>query len=264
MTYLPNNHPKIKHNEECTHCTLGLNRVRHNKVHEEEENFVKQLSVGGAGPEDLTKVKLIVVSDYPGHYECVSREPMHDATKDRAARKRGLLQPYNAGGYLRMSLQLMYKLDTYEDCWITNAIKCNPNQLKAIDNQHTRPCSTRWLNMELKALDEYVPQVPILVLGNQALAGVCHVYGKQAAHINKLKVNGCRNREDLKVGEHPLVVTFNPAVAARSLPKIETAIKYNSRNEVVITSNEWLYPVLPGSPVDLFIKSLYPLAPYLT
>lgn len=255
-------HPLIKHNPDCAVCALGKNRIRHNEVHIEDEKVPTQYSVGGAGPEDLSKVRLIVISDLVGHYECLSNEPMHDIRDDRDERKRGLLQALNAGAFMRMSLNLMYKLNTYSDCWITNAIKCNPNQLKPLENNHMRPCASQWLNKELHILDEYVPEVPILCAGSMAFKALCFIYKNESAHLSKIGHNNCRRRKDLKIGSHPLVVTFNPAVAARSMPKIETEIK-ETKSGIHPCRNEWLFPQLPGSPVDKFIKDLYPLAQYI-
>jgi hypothetical protein len=255
-------HPLIRHNPDCVACALGKNRVRHNEVHKDDEKVPLQFSVGGAGPDDLTKVKLIVVSDLVGHYECLSNEPMHDVSGDREERKRGLLQPLNAGAFLRMSLNLMYGLDTYSDCYITNAVKCNPNQLKPLENPHMRPCASTWLDTEFHILDEYVPDVPILCAGSLAFKALCYIFKNESKQLLEIKHNNCRRRKDLKLGDHPLVVTFNPAVAARSMPKIETAVK-ETKVGITPTRNEWLFPQLPGSPVDRFIKDLYPLAPYL-
>lgn len=263
MTYCKSGeHPLIKHNINCELCALGKNRIRHNEVHIEDENVPTQYSVGGAGPDDLSKIKLIVISDLVGHYECMSNEPMHDISQDREERKRGLLQPLNAGAFMRMSLSLMYGLDTYNDCYITNAIKCNPNQLKPLENTHMRPCASAWLNSELHILDKYAPEVPILCAGSMAFKALCFIYKDEAKRIGAIKHNNCRRRKDLKLGGHPLVVTFNPAVAARSMPKIETTVK-ETKSGITPTRNEWLFPQLPGSPVDRFIKDLYPLAQYL-
>lgn len=261
MSYLNNYHPVIKQDYDCAVCALGKNRIRHNKEHAEEDNFRPQSCIGGAGPEDLTEVRLIVISDYPGHYETLHDEPMHDISRDREARKKGLLQSVNAGALLRMTLNLMYGLDTYEDCWITNAIKCNPNQLKAQENPHLRPCIAQWLNSELLTLSDYVPSAPILVAGKMAFKGVCRLYA--AKQLEDIGLNNCRRRTDLKLGEHPLVVTFNPAIAARSMPKIETKVS-EKKGYTFVNENEWLFPLLPGSPMDNFIKDLHPLAPYLT
>lgn len=255
-------HPIIQHDKDCTHCALGHNRVRHNQVHAEEEKFIPQFSVGGAGPQDLTQVRLIVISDLVGHYESVSNEPMHDVSADRESRKRGLLQPLNAGAFMRMSLSLMYGLDTYTDCYFTNAIKCNPNQLKPLENQHMRPCSKHWLEQELQLLDKYCPTVPILVAGSMAFKALCFIYKKEMETAAGIKHNNCRRRKDLMLNEHPLVVTFNPAGAARSMPKIETEVK-ERKSGLWVTKNEWLFPQLPGSPVDKFVRDLYPLAQYL-
>lgn len=255
-------HPIIRHDKACVSCELGHNRVRHNKVHEEEKNFVPQVSVGGAGPLDLTEVKLIVVSDYPGYYESKisSGVPMVDASLEKDERRNGMLNSLNAGAFLRMTLRLMYGLDTYSDCWITNAIKCDTNQIKPQDIKHVKPCSKKWLSAELHCLDQYVPNVPILAAGFQAFKGVCHIY--DAPEIKNLGANNCRRRKGLMLGQHPLVVTFNPATAARSMPKVITQTM-TKKGRLVPTRNEWLMPFLLGSPGDKFLKDLHLLAEHL-
>lgn len=254
-------HPLFKHDSNCDKCDLGKNRIRHNSVHASDKNFVPQSSVGAAGPEDLDNIKLIVVSDLVGHYESISNEPMHDISVDRPERKRGLLQSLNAGAFMRMSLNLMYKLDTYTDVVFTNAIKCSPNQLTPLES-HMRACGSHWLSAEMHLIDEYIPAVPMLIAGSMAFKAICHVYKEDARVLVERGHNNCRRRRDLFIKDRPIVVTNNPVQAARSMPKIETATK-KSKGLTVVTYNEWLYPQLPGSPMDKFIKDLYPLAKYL-
>ena len=263
-SYNKQQHCLIKTDPACTVCELGKVRDRHNLefVEADKAENIEQ-AVGGAGPEDLTQVKLIVISDFPGTYEARAGHPMVDIRESRAERKKGLLTPLNAGAQLRMALQLMYGLDTYNDCWVTNALKCNPGARKPIENKHVKPCVQQWLSAELTILDKYCPAAPILVAGGQAFKAVLLLYKQEAIELKSYGLNGCRRRKGLMLGRHPAVFTFNPAGAARSMPKIETEIA--SRNgKLVVKSNEWLYPPLPGSPTDKFIKDLHLLAPYLT
>jgi len=254
-------HPLLRHDSNCEKCELGKNRVRHNEAHISEKNFIPQVSVGSGGPDKLEDVKLIVLSDVIGHYESISNEPMHDISSDRPARKKGLLQSLNAGAFMRMTLELMFNLDTYHEVIFTNAIKCSPNQLKPLET-HIRSCTSQWLNSELYIFDEHIPEVPLLIAGTMAFKGICHAYKEKASLLSSIGFNNCRRRKDLKINDRPIVVTNNPVSPARSMPKIETAVK-TVKGKTVITYNEWLFPQLPGSPVDRFIKDLYPLTPYL-
>jgi hypothetical protein len=262
-TYLSNGvHPEIKYLKDCRKCQLGINRAEHNQRvlergddDDSRSSDQEEYCVGGAGPHDLTKVKLIVISDYPGHFEVLHNQPMYDIRESRDERRKGLLQSKNAGAILRTGLSLMYGLDTYTECWITNAIKCNPKTVTPSDNAHLKVCAFSWLSSELFILDNYVPKCPILVAGSKAFQAVKFIYKEEREFLESRGLHGCRRRKDIKLGEHPAVFTFNPAVAARSEPRIETTVK-SSKGRLWVNHNDWLYPLLPGSPLQKFIDDL--------
>lgn len=263
-TYLKQLHLTIKFDPKCVKCDLGKKREYYNN--EAKKDTDKTCAVGGAGPDDLSQVKLICISDFPGHYESrqSTAHPLVDIIEETGERlKTGMLRSNNAGSFLRMALKIMYKLDTYNDCWVTNALKCDPGKNKPLFNTQVKPCSMLWLSTELYELDQHVPNCPILVAGNQAFKAICFLYKEESVYLEKLKLNGCRRRTDLTLGEHPAIFTLNPARAARCEPKIETGLK-TKHGQVYPTRNEWLYPPLPGSPLYSYIQDLQCLSPFLT
>lgn len=121
-----------------------------------------------------------------------------------------------------------------------------------------RSCSA-WLDEEFLALDRYVPHVPVLVAGNRALRGLPYVFREFRTEAKK-GINNCRRRNDIKLGSHPAVFTYNPAQVARSEPRIET--KANPKTKKV-KETDWLYPPLPLSPTDIMLGDLEFLRPLL-
>ena len=267
LTYKKQEHPCIKFNKACQLCELGQRVQRHNEEqqkqprakYKQKENF---FAVSGAGPNNLSDVKLIVLSDFPGHYESSESNlfPMVDALQNQELRKKGLLKPRNAGSFLRMALSNMFDLNTYTDCWITNAVKCNPLDDTIKESSHLKTCNSKWLANEFLLLDEYCPNVPLLVAGTLAFRALSNIYQDSKRLLQEYGFNGSRRRS-LLLRSRPVVVTFNPARIARSEPRIESSISSNSK--LTVTSNDWLYPPIPGSPVDLFIKDLRYLSPWL-
>jgi uracil-DNA glycosylase len=260
MTYPCKTHPIIESDLDCAACSLGDLRREHNvRAIAREES--PQWCVHGNGPEDLSKVKLIVISDYPGAYEVKEGYPMVDKFRDRPEVYRGKVQPRNAGNFLRRALHLMYGLDTYTDCWITNAVKCSPNKVSVIEGAHIKPCTNKWLTSEFQLLDLHCPQAPTLVVGTHAFRAIKHLYKSTSAQLDAQGVIGSRRKVHI-INGRPFVFSFNPAIAARSEPRIETAVKQTSKGTYISTT-DWLYPPLPGSPIDKFIKDLRLLADYI-
>lgn len=255
----------ITHDPDCRHCTLGKMRAAYNSSKEEHQPI--EYSVGGSGPRDLTKVRLIVISDFCGAYEAQNQIPQFDSrtikneyqTNKRA--KTTLLNSLNAGATMRMALQLMYGLNTYNDCWITNAVKCNPMKVNIIVSTHLKPCMTKWMSPELAILDHFCPEAPMLIAGGVAFNAI----NLQYPQLGLKNLNSCRRRGDIRIGKRPVIFTDNSAKAARSQPKIESEGGVRHKNgRITITKNEWLFPVLPGTPVYSFIEDLKFLSPYLT
>jgi len=284
-TYKKQEHPYIPFNRQCELCGLGERIQRHNKEQEEEQEEEQEkkqekysykngrkgnkekpkfYSVSGVGPDNLENIKLIVLSDFPGYYESSEDNlfNMVDIHQNQNYHKKSLVVKRNAGSFLRMSLNLMFGLDTYTDCWITNAIKCNPLEETVKESSHLKICNRKWLANEFSILEEYCPTVPILVAGTLAFKSLSNIFPHSKQLLDSYGFNSSRRRSNLIINSHGIVVTHNPARIARSEPRIETSTSY-SKGKLTVTSNDWLYPPLPGSPVDLFIKDLQFLSYWL-
>lgn len=245
----PNYHsppPEIPFRKDCTNCQIG-------KV---KDNSNKCGAVGGAGPNDLSQVKLILISDHPGFYEerygypFVSKQEVQQEEYERGKRKKAPDAIRNAGELIRKMLYEMFGLDTYREVYSTNVLKCDPGPVTPQDT-HLRSC-TSWLTEEFEVLDRYVPEAPVLIAGTKALRALPYTFRSFRPQAKK-GINSCRRRVDLKLNHHPAVFTFNPAAVARSEPRIETKAKPKSK---LVKESDWLYPPLPGSPTDIMIGDL--------
>jgi len=210
----------------------------------------------------LKSVKLILLSDYPGHYEETYGWPQVDINAIKGEHKNGLLLPRNSGAFIRLMLEKLLGLDSYREVWITNAVKCNPSQAKVIESTHLKPCVRQWLGPELLVLDQECPQVPLLVAGLQAFRAVKMLYRTEAPQLEALGFNGCRRRSDLTLNGRPVVFAPNPARPARSEARLESSVVF-SKGKWMVSENYWLYPPPIGSPVHSFIEDLKFLAPHL-
>jgi hypothetical protein len=258
-------HPIIPINTGCMGCQLGYVRTARNAQQAEEENPQYSHVVPGAGPDDLSKVRLIVVSDFAGHWEALNKYPFFDTHKASGERfKKGLLRPYNAGGYLRMILNKLYGLDTYHDCWLTNALKCDPGKRKPLVNTHVKPCTLKWLKIELEHLEEHCPKIPMLIAGTTAFEALKLLYKEHSGMLSDLKLNGCRRRKDIVIGGRHVVFTLNPARPARCAPRFESNVRYKD-GQYVVKKNDWVPPelYLPGSPNYSFVQDLLILRDFL-
>lgn len=205
---------------------------------------------GGTSAKSFEDLKLIVISDHPGFYEVKYQYPMYDNKPERD--KKDLLRP-NAGAYIRGIIESWkvnnQYLNSYEDVYFTNAIKCNPGQ-KTVEKLHITQCSKVWLNLELLNIDKVNPTVPILVAGATAFkAMIPYLEETDKGTNSKNNINKYRRRV-LSYKRHPVVVTFNPASVASSIPRIET-----SKNLDYVIS----LPSLPVSPESIFYLDLQPL-----
>lgn len=258
-------HPIIPINTSCKLCPLGYIREQRNTQEAEKENPQFSHVVPGAGPDDLSQVKLIVISDFAGHWEALNKYPFFDTHRESGERfKKGLLRPYNAGGYLRMILNKIYGLDTYKDCWFTNALKCDPGKRKPLISKHVKPCALKWLKLELQHLEEHCPTAPLLIAGSTAFEALKLLYKEHAGMLSDLKLNGCRRRKDIVIGGRPTVFTLNPARAARCAPRFESDVRYKN-SQYIVKRNEWIPPelYLPGSPNYSFVQDLLILREFL-
>ena len=262
-TYQREQHPLIECSYTCDHCELGKRKQRLNQFPMRPKD-PRHFTVPGAGPDDLSKVRLIILSDHSGHYESNEKNihPMVDMSLQQNERVKGILKPRNAGAFLRMALNLMFGLDTYHDCWITNAVKCNPFDQKIIESRHIKPCVSQWLTSEFLVLQEHCPDAPLLVAGTQAFRACKLMFKQERKLLKEYGLNGCRRRGNITLGGRPAIFTENPSKIARAEPRIESSISVKD-GVTTVDRNEWLYPPLPGSPVASFINDLKFLEPFL-
>jgi uracil-DNA glycosylase len=240
----PNNYLNIK--RECDACSLG-----------------KGLAVGSGGPDDITEIKLIVISDHPGHYETQAGYPFLDnqvARQPKLNRKTGyrsILKFRNAGSIIRQYLYEMFSLDTYRQVWMTNALKCDPGPTTPHE-KHLKVCAQTWLIREISILDRAVPTCPILILGRHAFKSI-----KLVAKTDLPKnLDSGRRSNHYRLGNHPLVFTYNPAVFARSVPRYEDVCTTTGDGRVIIRSVKE-YEDMPYTPVWHFKKDLEYLREFL-
>lgn len=260
-TYNGKEHKLISFNKACKLCPLSCGEA-----------------VGGAGPEDLKQIKLIVISDYPGMYEVENGYPFWDNIEKRTPfvitkginKGRVSLPGYhNAGGYLREILTNKFNFNTYSDCWLTNALKC-PKSYKGTDRNVTAKirskCVNNYLKDELAIIDEYRPDVPILIAGKEALAAIRYICKNTYDELTEGKpsLRKLRRIEGKTLFNHPLVFTVNPAQVCDAEFRIERedGIVYGKKrkkidgqwkeiNEVTVTKIRKL-PNLPLSPRWIF------------
>jgi hypothetical protein len=153
---------------------------------------------------------------------------------------------------MRYSLERLFGLDTYNQVWMTNVIKCDPGAIKP-QEKHAKACCDTWFLNELSLLDTYIPEVPILVAGTLALKGLKYLF-KELNHTMP-SLNDCRKRV-FHLGQHPLVCTFNPAPIAKSEFRIETEVELDEANSYRVDKVEVLDPPIIGSPVWDFWNDL--------
>lgn len=241
-------HPLIPFDRKCKGCRLTTDAA-----------------VNGGGPDDLTAVRLIVISDYTGHYETEENYPMYSNDPNRARRKlktgRYSLEGLrNAGSVLRYTLKLLFNLDTYEDCWITNAIKCDPKRNTPTESD-VKDCVTHWLNQELEIVSEYAPTAPILIAGRLAFKSLKTLDPALGKTLTNLKES--RKTSHHRLGEHPLVFTFNPAPVAKSAFRVETDLRIDTDDCLDVTNLRTIEPPLIGSAEWDFRNDLEYLRPFL-
>lgn len=213
-------------------------------------------AVAGSGPEDLTQVKLIVVSDHAGHYEEDVGVPFVSNDSKRMPRRlktgaMSLEKSRNAGSILRLYLKTL-GLDPDKDTWLTNVAKCNPGKNKPKEAD-AKKCVRAWFEDELAILDEHVPSAPILLAGNLAFKAITAVY--KDCSFAKETLKSCRRTEGHYLMGHPVFFTYNPAAVARSEWGVENTVMMQANGRVEATSKAIL-PSLPLSPLWIFEKDL--------
>lgn len=238
-TYKRKPHPLIKFPVDCQDCSLG----KFNTV-------VKNRTVSGSGPNDLTKVKLIVISDHPGFYENKASCKYSFFDNQLATKPEERSEWLNAGALLRRSLNKLFNLDTYTDCWLTNVIKCEPGH-NTMSSDHLKVCSKHLVN-ELQYLNIYCPTAPILIAGNKAFRSFKSLV---PGVINeKSTLQELRRRSDLYYKNHHLCFTMNPAAISKCEFRVEKEVYYY--NNDVFVADYQSYPILVGSPVWHFCEDL--------
>jgi hypothetical protein len=257
-------HELIKFSRGCKACELH----KHCLVEADDSSYKDRKyryvgPVGGSGPDDLTQIKLIIISEYNGAYELSCNYPFYsneEEIKPKLNRKTGyrsLLGYRNAGNLIRYMLETMYGLDTYTQVWCTTAIKCSPGPVKA-QEKHVKVCSETWLKNEISILDEYAPTVPILVLGNLAFKGL------QALKTELPKsLQEARHTNSWLLNQHPLVFSFNPTAVAKNEFRIETELSLDSNGSIITRSVAPIERQFPGTPYWFFEKDLLYLQDFL-
>lgn len=196
--------PKLNFDKTCQGCKLS------------NDNAI----CGCIEQGDLTNLKLVVISDYPGYYEDKYGYLMWDNQPDRDKKKNLEKGWPNAGNYIRRFLESEYNLDTYKEVYFTNAVKCKPGKDTPKEATNIKPCVNKWLLAELQLIEQTHPQVPILILGRIAyIAFQKYVPNSPFAGLK----GGVKNarRQVFMYKDHPVVVSVNPAAVASSRFKLE-------------------------------------------
>lgn len=249
-TYIGEEHPIINFDKNCTACNLCKG--------------TEGRAVGGAGPDNLENVKLIVFSDHPGHYEVEHGYPFYDNDTERANAKR-LPKFYSAGAYIRKVLYRNLGIDSWSEVWSTNVTKCNNQNGKdtvTIKDSYIKECVRKWLNNEIATLHEYNTQTPILALGRHTLTAVKYLDSSLGKELgNSLKK---QTRQVYYLwGSHPLVFSVNPAAVADAEFRQETERGYYMKNDIKKINSIQKFPPLFGSPQWIFDRDIETIKPFI-
>jgi uracil-DNA glycosylase len=148
----------------------------------------------------------------------------------------------------------LFGLDTYFEVYFTNAIKCDPGKDKPLETKHLKPCTRQWLREEFALLDEVVPTVPVLIAGTQAFRSLKFICPEIGLTLESLQAH--RRTNHLRLWQHPLVFTANPAAIARSVARIEESVTNSRDGRRQNVESVVPLPVLPGSPLWMFGRDL--------
>ncbi len=180
---------------------------------------VKKPPIWGQAEIPLSNVKGIIISAYSGKEEENKRQVLVEAD--------GYL---NAGGFLRGVMRSISKDPKVDDnFFFTNAIRCSTKGV----TKDLKPCIEQcglWTQFELSKCNS---KAPILIASSEALT---QLFG------NKASISKYRNKLDLTYSGRPCVVTWNPIIPLRYLPKK--------------SDGSLLLPVLPYSHTWLFKQDL--------
>ena len=248
MEYIPLE--ELEFDKNCTSCRLHTARRVYTKTGEK----VDPGAIPGCTGKDISRVKLIVISDHPSVNEERVGYPMYSNETDRLTNpKKILLGWQTAGALLRSELKSMYGLNTYTDIYITNAVKCNYREETALEND-IKLCAEKWLYRELLILDKYVPSVPILVAGGKAFAAISKIDRETTLHYTKKNIATLRGSSHYFYRKHPLIFTVNPVAVANCVMRLEINAQGTKAME--------LRPMF-GSPLWLFRQDLRLLEKFL-
>lgn len=258
LTYKDEEHPLIEFDRRCKLCSLG-----------------KGKAVQGAGPNELENVKLIVISDHPGHYEESNGYPFHANDGEtvpqrvnygRMNGKKEVPNFPNAGKYIRDLLDELYGLDTYNEVWMTNAVKCNPRD-KTISPKHVNKCTRYHLLRELTEINKVNPTIPILIAGRYAFDCIKYL-DKNLKNRLGTSLKKVRRTNSYRLWTHPLVFTYNPASVRDAEFRKETDIGFTELTKKDKFKVRHIHkierlPELPGSPRWIFRKDVKYLDDFL-
>lgn len=179
----------------------------------------KKPPIWGQAEIPLANVKGIIISAYSGKEEENKKQVLVEAE--------GYL---NAGGFLRRVMRSISKDDSIDNnFFFTNAIRCSTKNT----TKDLKPCIEQcglWTQFELSKCNS---KAPILIASSEALT---QLFGSKAS------ISKYRNKEGLTYSGRPCVVTWNPIIPLRYLPK-------NQDGSLVL-------PVLPYSHTWLFKQDI--------
>jgi hypothetical protein len=175
----------------------------------------KSNPIWGQSDIPLTNVRGIIISAYSGKEEEIHRQVLVEASAY-----------LNAGGFLRRVMRSVSKNDEVDkQFFFTNAISCSTKNNK----KDLKPCIEQCGNWTQYEIAKCNSKAPILVASSEA---VTQLFGKKAT-IGKL-----RNEPNLMYGNRPCIVTWNPIVPLRYLPKNDDS---SFVLPALIYSHTWLF-----------------------
>ena len=220
-------------------------------------------AISGAGPLDLSKIKLVIVSDTMSYYDEEEGKAFVSNDKYRKPRrlKSGKLtieKPRNGASFMRYELQKL-GLDPDIDCWMTNIIKCHPGKVRPKDKE-AKQCARKWFADELTILGLYNPTVPILIAGNIAFKAIKNIYRDCSFAPYNLKQ--CFRTDHHTLINHPVFFTANPATVSSTEWSVEDTVMIDQNNRAEVVSKKTITPPI-FSPIWIYEKDLEPLDKFL-
>ena len=213
---------------------------------------------------DHTKIKLIVISDYPTFAEEQNNYIFWDNQEARQPKRtrKGfkLLGPPNGGNIIRQELGLI-GIDPYAEVFYTHVIKCSKPHNMTIKDGHIKTCIQEWFMKEINYMKNQIPStVPVLCLGKFAWRALKFVDSslRTIKDGNKLSKLRLLPAGELKFLGRPLIITESPNAVCKSTWRVET----HPVNTEVYSVKE--LPPLPGSPSFIFRNDISHIRPFIT